>query len=346
MEEYENYTELEKLKMNYDVTEHVEEPVTIPKMPESGLILIVGTSGSGKSTIVRNWFEESCVRFDSRAVIENFSSLKKGEALLKAVGLRSIPTWFRPFNTLSNGEQHRATCALSLDRGVKYLDEFTSVVDRDTAKSLSASLRRYHSGGLLVVATCHRDVEEWLCPDIIYDTDLRKFVPRRFLRRPSIELVITSGSFEDWICFKKHHYLSSEVSKSCHFYVAFWGEKMVAFDAIIHRCNRDIPTYWGESRIVVLPEFQGLGIGTALSEAVAEEYVSRGLRFFAKTSHPSLGEFRNKSGRWRPTSTNGMKRTSYLTKDGNVRQQAGFGKSEKEIMRDWKRVCYSHEFIG
>jgi GNAT superfamily N-acetyltransferase len=45
---------------------------------------------------------------------------------------------------------------------------------------------------------------------------------------------------------------------------------------------------------VILPEFQGMGIGTAFSDAIAEIYVSRGLRYFSKTAHPSFGEHREK----------------------------------------------------
>jgi len=338
---------LEELKMNYDVSEHTEEKIVIPELPESGIILIVGSSGSGKSTILKKTLGESFVEFDnSKSVIENFSSLENGERLLKSTGLRSIPTWFRPFNTLSNGEAHRAYCALSLDRNIEYIDEFTSVVDRDTAKSLSNCIRKNFNGKRLVIATCHRDIEEWLLPDVIYDTDYKRFIPRRFLRRPSIKIDIVPSTKQDWILFKKHHYLTADVSGSCHFYTGYWGMKPVAFSAIIHRCGRDIKSYWGESRVVVLPEFQGLGIGHSFSNAVAEEYKKRGFRFFSKTAHPSLGEYRNKSNLWRGTSTNGIKRSSYMKKNGTARVQKNYGKTAESIIRDSVRVCYSHEFIG
>ena len=134
--------------------------------------------------------------------------------------------------------------------------------------------------------------------------------------------------------------------KSCHFYTAYINAQPVAFIAIIHRCGRDIRSYWGESRLVVLPEFQGLGIGFAVSELIAMEYTSRGLRYFSKTAHPALGVKRNNSVKWRATSTNMQKRRSYLTKDGKARKQKSFGKTEEAIYRDAKRVCFSHEYIG
>lgn len=337
---------IEELKNQYDVSNYIETKIPIPNKPDTGLVFIKGSSGSGKTTILRAWGHNKSIEFDNtKTVIENFSSPEAGDKLLRAFGLRSIPTWFRPASTLSNGEYHRALCALCVDSGVVFIDEFTSTVDRNTAKSLAVSLRKFTKNRLLVVASCHDDIEEWLCPDTVYDADKQEWENRRYLRRPSIRIDIVPSTVKDWVYFKKHHYLSDDVSRSCHFYTAYIGNRPVAFLAIIHRTCRDIRSYWGESRLVVIPEFQGLGIGIALSEAIADEYKKRGLRYFAKTSHPSLGEYRNSSSKWRATSTNMVKRTSYL-KDGKARLQRGFGKTEESIYRDAKRICYSHEYIG
>jgi ABC-type lipoprotein export system ATPase subunit/GNAT superfamily N-acetyltransferase len=339
---------VEQIKKNYDVVDHIEEKIKIPRKPEKGLVLLVGKSGSGKTTILKNWFNEiPSISFDlDKALIENFNSIESGEEFLKISGLRSIPTWFRKYETLSNGEKHRATIARILENKKICVDEFTSTVDRDTAKSLSLGLRKHISKeSLFVVSTCHSDIEEWLCPDIVYDTDKATFRGGRFLQRPSILLTIKPANFEDWFYFKNHHYLSSAVSKSCHFYAGYIEDKIVAFYAVIHRCGRDIRSYWAGSRLVVLPEYQGIGIGVKFSNAVAEIYKERGLRFFEKTAHPSLGNYRNKSPLWRPTSTNMVRRTSYM-KDGKARVQRGFGKSIEHIERDFKRICFSHEYIG
>ena len=252
---------LKTLKVNYNVDEYVEENIQIPLIPENGLVLLVGSSGSGKSTILRNWFPHSqSVLFDnSISVIENFSSIDAGEELLRAFGLRSVPTWFRPFKTLSNGESHRAYCALCLDKGLEFIDEFTSVVDRNTAKSLSVSMNKwFHKSKRqrIILASCHKDIEEWLCPTKVYNTDSCKYEKVRYLRRPKINLEIRAGSYKDWILFKKHHYLDGNISKSCHFYVAYIENNPIGFLGVIHGTNRDIRTYWRESRLVVLPEFQ------------------------------------------------------------------------------------------
>ena len=345
---------LEEIRKKYDIKDYVESPVTIPGLPQDGIVLIVGTSGSGKSTILRTKGHDSQVRFDPKiAVIENFSTAERGEELLLASGLRSIPTWFRPPYTLSNGEHHRFVMALCLDQGIRVIDEFTSVVDRDTAKSLAYSMRQYYdrSGQTepLYIASCHRDIIDWLDPDWVYDTDLQKLDNRRSLlrlgTRPPITLTIRSTTPDYWRYFSKYHYLDTRMSRSVHCYVGLIGDKPVAFHAAIHSTNRDIHSYWRGHRTVVLPEFQGMGIGTAFSDAIAEIYVSRGFRYFSKTAHPSFGEHRQKSSLWRATSTNLKSRLgSYLNKDGTTRKMPGYGGTT--TARDASRLCYSHEYIG
>ena len=345
---------IDEIKARYDIKEYVEPIITIPDLPKEGIVLIVGTSGSGKSTILRNLGLNQAVTLSPcSTVIENFSTPQRGEELLLAAGLRSIPAWFRKPSTLSNGEYHRLEMAMALDQGIECIDEFTSVVDRDTAKSLAYSVRKhFHSdSGVLYIASCHRDIIDWLDPDWVYDTDLQKLdnrgVLHRLGRRPPIALTIRGTGPEMWPYFSKHHYLDTRMSRSVHCYVGLIGDKPVAFHAAIHSTNRDIHSYWRGHRTVVLPEFQGMGIGTAFSDAIAEMYVSRGMRYFSKTAHPSFGEHREKSPLWRATSTNRKSRkASYLLKDGSIRAMPGYGGNAQIALRDADRVCYSHEYIG
>ncbi|CAB4137413.1 NAT_SF domain containing protein [uncultured Caudovirales phage] len=345
---------LDEIKTKYDIKDYVEPNIVVPKLPTEGIVLIVGTSGSGKSTILRTVSPAQSVSVDNnRTVIENFSTAETGEQLLLAAGLRSIPAWFRPPHTLSNGERHRFEVALGLDQGHSTIDEFTSVVDRDTAKSLAYSVRRWMDNQtthqVLYIASCHRDIIDWLDPDYIYDTDMQELSARRSLHlrlgRPEITLTIRGTGPEMWRYFSKYHYLDTRMSRSVHCYVGLIGDKPVAFHAAIHSTNRDIHSYWRGHRTVVLPEFQGLGLGTAFSDAIAQMYVDRGMRYFSKTAHPSFGEHRQKSPLWRPTSTNLKSRAgSYLNKDGTTRTMPGYGGTT--TARDAHRLCYSHEYIG
>jgi ABC-type lipoprotein export system ATPase subunit/GNAT superfamily N-acetyltransferase len=345
---------LETIKTKYDIKDYKEARVEIPKLPTDGIVLIVGTSGSGKITILRSLGELKQPRVDGEAhVIGNFSTPERGEELLLSCGLRTIPAWFRPPATLSNGERHRFEMAVSLDQGINTIDEFTSVVDRDTAKSLAYSVRKYYDrqndSKPLYIASCHRDIVEWLDPDYVYDTDLCVLENRRSLhrlgRRPAIVLTIRSTSSTYWRLFGKYHYLDTALAKGAHCYVGLIDNKPVVFGAVLHSTSGTLHSYWRGHRTVVLPEFQGLGIGSAFSDAVAEIYHSRGLLYYSKTAHPAFGEHRNRSALWQATSTNGKSRAaSYLNKDGSERAMPGYGGTTVE--RDAARVCYSHKYIG
>jgi energy-coupling factor transporter ATP-binding protein EcfA2 len=343
---------LEEIRTKYDIKDYTESKVVVPELPTEGIVLIVGTSGSGKTTILKTVDNPKTITVDNtKPVIENFTTPERGEELLLACGLRTIPAWFRPPNTLSNGEYHRFEIAVGLDQGHCVIDEFTSVVDRDTAKSLALSVRKYfdRNPGVLYIASCHRDIIDWLDPEWVYDTDLQKLDNRRSLlrlgTRPELALTIRSTTPDYWRYFSKYHYLDTSMSRSVHCYVLLLGDKPIGFHAAIHSTNRDIHSYWRGHRTVILPEFQGMGIGTAFSDAIAEIYVSRGLRYFSKTAHPSFGEHRQKSPLWRATSTNLKSRLgSYLLKDGTARTMPGYGGTT--TARDAGRICYSHEYIG
>ena len=88
----------------------------------------------------------------------------------------------------------------------------------------------------------------------------------------------------------------------------------------------------------MLPDFQGLGLGVRISDAVAEIFKSSGHRYFSKTAHPRMGEYRNNSSLWKPTTKNGMSRQDYKRDGTKVTVEY----SNKHA----DRVCYSHEYIG
>jgi len=332
----------------YDLTD-VDESFPIPDLPESGIILIVGASGTGKSTVLKNHFGEIRQILDEKTpLIDLFSSHEIGEAALIGAGLRSVPTWRRGLSQLSNGERHRAEIALQLSRGAFVFDEFTSVVDRDTAKSLCVAMRKYFERNnmkRMVIATCHRDVAMWLAPDHIYDTDYRRYLARGCLHRPDITIEITPCDPKDvWPFFRRHHYLSSKINNAANAWVAKVGDTLVGFTSILAFPNGNIKNAWRGHRTVIVPEWQGMGIGNILSETIAAEVVRMGYRYFSKTAHPAMGEHRNRSPLWRPTSKNGINRKDYGA--SSVTGVARVTKESKYKMMHANRVCYSHEYIG
>jgi GNAT superfamily N-acetyltransferase len=57
--------------------------------------------------------------------------------------------------------------------------------------------------------------------------------------------------------------------------------------------------HWRISRLVTLPDFQGIGIGLRVAEAVADLYLADGCRLNVTASHPSLVAHCRRSSKWR-----------------------------------------------
>jgi ABC-type lipoprotein export system ATPase subunit/GNAT superfamily N-acetyltransferase len=333
---------------NFDYKFDGKTEFVVPHFPtiqkEFSIGVIYGSSGSGKSSMLKQFGDEQELVWDyNKTIASHFDSVEDAIERLGAVGLNTVPTWAKPRNVLSNGEGFRCDLARRLGSNI-VIDEFTSVVNRDVAKSCSLSLYKYVKRKNLkniVLATCHDDILEWLQPDWVFNTDVRQFASRGLVRQP-IEIRIVKGQKKYWELFKKHHYLTEELPSSVQVYLALWGDRIVGFSSTISLPGWTPPLYegdkrlkWREARTVVLPDFQGLGIGTRISDAVGEIMLEQNVRYYSKTSHIRMGEYREKSPLWRATVSNLKDRSS----DKHDHQ-----KRLIPLARD--RICYSHEYIG
>jgi GNAT superfamily N-acetyltransferase len=292
----------------------------VPGADEAWTIgLVVGPSGSGKTTVARRAFGASLLeRSDwpwQRAVVDCFGDLPTRDVvgLLTAVGFSSPPSWIKPYRVLSGGERFRCDLARALAaawqagsrategaRPIVAFDEFTSVVDRNVAQIGSAAVSKAIRGGRIpcrfVAVTCHYDVAEWLEPDWVVDVAERACVRRR-LRRPAIELELARAKHRLWRLFAPHHYLTGSLSKTVRCYAAWWKGEPVSFCATMPVIGRR--NHWRITRIVTLPDYQGVGIGTRLAEAVCDLHRAQGHRINVTASHPALLAHCQRSHRWR-----------------------------------------------
>jgi len=276
-----------------------------------GIGLIYGSSGSGKSTIAKELFDQQIIngyQWQKPSVIDDFSGNLSVDQIIESltsVGLSSPPAWLLPYSTLSNGQQFRATLARAIaENDFVVFDEFTSVVDRIVAKATSVSVNKYikRTGKKFVAVSCHSDIREWLQPDWTYDTDTGNFA-RDCLCRPQIEIKIIKGEVSAWSVFHQHHYMSSGISPTAKVYLAY-----ALIDNAYHLAGMfsTMPAMgmkgWVRGhRTVILPDFQGLGIGNKMIEAVAQHlYDCYKTRFRATTSAPGIVKYRLKRpDKWR-----------------------------------------------
>ena len=303
--------------------------------------VICGASGSGKSTILHSLGEITEVEFDNnKPLISNFEPMTPQEAssILCAMGLASVPTWIRPYSSLSNGERYRAEVAkrISSNRGgVILVDEYTSVVDSNVAKSMSNALQKYirKEKKQIILATCHYDILEWLRPDWIYDLNKGGALEKGdcLRQRPQISLSVYRVTYDTWNIFKKHHYMTEEMNKSASCFVFSWGKQLVAFVGVLPQPSGYFDKAVRGTRTVVLPDFQGLGIGSRITDFIASIYKQAGYRYFTKTVNPKLGEYRNHSKKWKTTSKNGRIIRPSVSK---------LNKKQK------LRASYCHEYVG
>jgi ABC-type lipoprotein export system ATPase subunit/GNAT superfamily N-acetyltransferase len=313
----------------------------VPNLPETWNIgLIVGNSGTGKSTLLEELSSNSYsqnVWDKNKSIADHFENHEIVSELFYAVGLSSVPTWLKPHHVLSTGEKYRADLAMSLGSQKAFIDEFTSTVDRTVAKASSISVANYikQKSKQVVFATCHRDIIPYLKPDWIIDTDAGMYChnPRECLQREPMVVKIYEVKRPMWNYFMGHHYLTQSLHPFARCYIATVSEEVAAFGSSIPFPHGHIKKAWRETRTVTLPDFQGMGIGVRLSDWIAEAHVRGGYRYFSRTTHHRMGEYRMRHKNWKPTSSNRKKQTP--AKD------SGWGR----FGIDSKRIAYSHEFI-
>jgi len=337
--------------------------VEVPSLQEDWTIgAIVGPSGSGKSTMAAAAFGDHLYDHPpwpvDRAVIDGFEcdSVKSITQTLTAVGFSSPPSWIKPYHVLSNGERFRCDLARALlsNSELVVFDEFTSVVDRTVAKigsaAVAAAIRKGRIARRFVAVTCHYDVIDWLEPDWVVDMSYRGLKRGRLRRcgqdlqanRPSITLEVVGCRNAAWRAFARHHYLSGDLSPFAKCYLALWEGEPVAFCAVLHhygaKSRRDrqcgIRGRKRISRVVTLPDYQGMGMGARLVDAVCRHEQAAGHRMSITASHPAVIGYCTRSPHWKAVRVSKVGRTRH-------RRVAG-----KQVKTSQGRMVASFEYVG
>lgn len=158
--------------------------------------------------------------------------------------------------------------------------------------------------------------------------------------RPPIRLTVRRVESSVWkTCeFFKHHYLSQELNKSCKCLLFEWDGVPIGFVGILNTPRKSIPYGCAISRMVIIPDFQGLGLSTeifnfcgGIIKALSDD--EHDYRLYIKTAHSKFGKA--------------------LDRNPNVVGTAydGKGRNERDADRAryrnrLTRVSYCKEYVG
>jgi ABC-type ATPase with predicted acetyltransferase domain len=149
---------------------------------QGDIVYITGQSGSGKSLALRDIAAE----LERRGLkVANIDKIEMRDCalvsqighdtqdalnLMNQAGLNDAYLWVRAPAELSDGQKYRFKLAKVIASGahVWVADEFGAVLDRETAKIVAFNLSKAarKAGAILIVATTHGDLVDYLAPTL------------------------------------------------------------------------------------------------------------------------------------------------------------------------------------
>lgn len=327
------------------------------KLPEQWNIgLVVGSSGSGKTTTIKHIFGDDVFAVDideDKPIIDQFPSSMSYEEcakMLNGIGLNSVPCWIRPYKTLSNGQQARAQAAYLMAKAgdnIVCIDEWTSVVDRTVAKAMSVCVNKFAKryNKKIILCSCHYDIIEWLRPDWLIDCNKQKMeLPKSesffFGEREKLQFDIKPIDSSSWRYFSKYHYLSEKMPGGITYtFGLFHGAEQIGFQCfanyVPHRKGTKI--IYHSNRTVIHPDYTGLGLGMLLIDETSKWMMRHhDCRIMGKFSSVPVYKAMIKDKNWVLRQT--QLKFDKVNVGGNMLRRSGF--------RDKGIKTWSFEFIG
>jgi GNAT superfamily N-acetyltransferase len=191
---------------------------------------------------------------------------------------------------------------------------------------------RATAGKQFVAVTCHDDVLDWLQPDWVLEPHVGLFTWRSLQRRPSVELEIHQALPETWRFFAAHHYLTASLHKASRCFVMTIDGNPAAFVAVLQQPHPTAQGLRRVHRVVVLPDYQGLGLALRFMEIVGGWAKAIGYRLLTHPAHPALVRAKAKSPKWKMT-----KALGFSPKHGDAAMSK---------VTTWFRRTASFEYVG
>lgn len=160
-------------------------------------------------------------------------------------------------------------------------------------------------------------------------------ITHKKFNKPSLQLQVMRVESGIWSIFKKHHYMSEELNKSCKCLVFMHNNIPVAFVGIINQPGKGRPYDHRVSRMVIDPNFQGLGLARKILDfcggIIKAKWENGNLHM--KTIHNNMGKMLERNPNWIPTAYN--KKIRKNTNDEGVKYKNRL-----------KRASYCYKYSG
>jgi len=269
------------------------------KIGPKDIVYITGDSGSGKSVLLKatkqDLGEEAIDMADIRinqdkplidTVGETFNEALE---LLSKVGLNDAFLFIRRYRELSDGQKYRYRLAKLIESEKQWwiMDEFCSMLDRDTAKIVAFNVQKLarQNGKAVIAATTHIDLFEDLKPSVHVHKRFGKeiqinYYPNRLNHECSLakEMRIEEGSIADYKKLSTFHYRTSSCppprkiftlkrkDELCGVIVYSYPPPITfgrsrVWKGTFHQLQKEMSTI---TRVVVHPKYRTMGLGVKL----------------------------------------------------------------------------------